>query len=276
MRIDAHQHFWRYDPVEYAWTGGAESPISKHFMPEDLVPHMKEHGIDGTVAVQARDSLQENDLLLGLAEAHDWILGVVGWVDLCASDVRAQLERYAPHPKFKGVRHMVQSEPDDAFMLREDFGRGIALLEEFGLTYDILIFPRHLPYATELAKRYPNQKFVLDHIAKPDIKNGTLEPWRTDFRELAKLDNVWCKVSGMVTEAAWGSWRPEHFEPYLETAFEAFGEKRIMFGSDWPVCKLSAEYDRTIGLVENHIGSWSPDARNRIMGENCAAFYGLK
>ncbi|MCI3919155.1 amidohydrolase family protein [Paenibacillus sp. TRM 82003] len=275
MRIDAHQHFWTYDEKEYGWTGGPDSPISRDFGPAELAPLLAEHGFDGCVAVQARSSLQENDELLALAERYEFIRAVVGWVDLRSPGVRTQLEQYAAYPKFKGVRHIVQGEPDDAFLLRDDFGRGVAALADFGLTYDILIYHRHLPYAIEFVKRFPKQKFVLDHIAKPDIKNGVLEPWAEHIRQLADCGNVSCKISGMVTEADLRGWKKEDFVPYLETVFEAFGPDRLMIGSDWPVCLLGASYADTMGIVRPFLDRLSETEREKVLGGNCAAFYGL-
>ncbi|HZG85046.1 amidohydrolase family protein [Paenibacillus sp.] len=275
MNIDSHQHFWKYDPIEFEWTGGPDSPISRDFGPEQLKPLLAAHGFEGTVAVQARSSLEENEDLLELADRHEWIRAVVGWVDLRAPDVREQLARYAGHPKFKGVRHIVQAEPDDRFLLRDDFCRGVKALSEFGLTYDILIYHRHLPAAIEFVRRFPDQPFVVDHIAKPDIKGGALEPWAERIRELARFENVWCKVSGMVTEADWRGWKESDFEPYVNTVFEAFGPKRLMFGSDWPVCLLAADYGRTVELVERFVREWSKEERALLFGGNCAAFYGI-
>ena len=275
MRLDSHQHFWKYDAEEYAWTGGPESPISRDFGPGQLKPLLEAAGFDGTVAVQARTSLAENDYLLQLADEHDFIKGVVGWVDLTAPDAAEQLAKYAKHPKFKGVRHIVQSEPDDRFLLRDDFCRGVALLADFGLTYDILIYHRHLPAAIEFVRRFPNQKFVVDHIAKPDIKNGLREPWTGHIRELASFPNVMCKISGMVTEADHANWTEDDIRPYLGTALSAFGPERVMFGSDWPVCLLAAEYAKVAALVERATQHWSAADRERLFGGNCAAFYGI-
>ena len=276
MKLDAHQHFWTYDPVEYSWTGGPDSPISRSFGPEQLAPLLSSRGIDGAVAVQARQSLEENDYLLKLADEHDFVKAVVGWVDLRSPDVDAQLGRYARHPKFKGVRHIVQGESDDAFLLRDDFCRGVSRLADYGLTYDILIYHRQLPAAIEFARRFPNQPFVVDHIAKPDIKNGVTESWTRLIRELAACGNVHCKISGMVTEADHGAWTPEDIRPYLETALEAFGPSRVMFGSDWPVCLLAADYGTTFDLVDEATKYWSEEDRAKLFGGNCAAFYGIE
>ncbi len=274
MRIDSHQHFWVYDSEEYGWTGGPDSPISKSFGPEQLAPLLAANGFAGAVAVQARTSLAENDYLLGLADEHDFIRAVVGWVDLTAPDVEAQLAKYAGRPKFKGVRHIAQGEADD-FLARDDVARGVKALAGFGLTYDILIYHRQLPAAIELVRKCPEQPFVVDHIAKPDIKNGTLEPWREQIRELASYENVMCKVSGMVTEANPNDWKHADFAPYLETVFEAFGPSRLMYGSDWPVCLLGADYAGALGIVERAAESWSDADRERLFGGTCAAFYGI-
>ncbi len=274
MRIDSHQHFWQYHPAEYGWMQ-ADWPIRRDFLPADLAPVLRAHQLDGCVAVQARQSLEESRWLLKLAEGSPIIRGVVGWVDLCASDVGRQLEELGAHPKFVGVRHVVQDEPDDGFMLRADFQRGIAALPAFGLTYDLLVFPRQLPAAIALARKFPGQPFVLDHLAKPPIKDGALSPWREQIQELARLPNVRCKVSGLVTEADWQAWRADDFKPYLEVAFEAFGPDRLMYGSDWPVCLLAGKYERVFGLLEDYTRPLGADARAKFFGENAAQFYGL-
>lgn len=275
IKLDSHQHFWEYDEREYGWTGGPDSPISRSFGPAELASLLAERGFDGTVAVQARTSLAENDYLLGIADEHDLVKGVVGWVDLTSPDVDGQLERYASHPKFKGVRHIVQSEPDDNFLLRDDFCRGVGRLAGYGLTYDILIYHRHLPAAIEFARRFPNQPLVVDHIAKPDIKGGAFEPWATRFKQLATFEHVYCKISGMVTEADHGHWKEQDIRPYLDAALEAFGPKRVMFGSDWPVCLLAADYSRTVELVERAASELSRGEQEALFGGNCAAFYGI-
>lgn len=274
MRIDSHQHFWRFNPADYGWMQ-ADWPIRRDFLPADLAPVLRAHQLDGCVAVQARQSLEESRWLLELAEGASIIRGVVGWVDLCAPGITKQLEAFAAHPKFVGVRHVVQDEPDDEFMLRPDFQRGIAALREFGLTYDLLVFPRQLPAAIALAQKFPEQPFVLDHLAKPPIKAGVLSPWREQVRELATQPNVRCKVSGMVTEADWQDWRADDFRPYLDVVFEAFGPDRLMFGSDWPVCLLAGSYERAFGLMQNYIHQLGADTAAKFFGENAAQFYGL-
>ena len=274
-RIDSHQHFWRYNSQDYPWIDETRDSLKVDYMPPDLLPLMQATGIDGTVAVQARQNLRETEYLLELADEYDFIRGVVGWVDMRADDVEAQLERFAAHPRLVGVRHIVHDEADDRFMLGGNFLRGLAKLKACALTYDLLLFPRHLPIAIEVVKRFPEQPFVLDHIAKPFIKDGLLEPWARDIRQLAAFDNVFCKVSGMVTEAAWGGWTQDDYRPYLDVVFDCFGLDRLMFGSDWPVCTLSGSYRQVVGIVETYIAELSPDEQTRVMGGAATEFYQL-
>lgn len=274
MRIDAHQHFWRYSAAEYGWIQPG-SPIQRDFLPPDLAPLLAEHSLAGTVAVQARQDLAENAFLLELADRHPLIQGVVGWVDLRSESVAEQLARFAPHAKFVGVRHVVQDEPDDEFLLREDFCRGVAMLGQFGLTYDILIFPRQLPAAIRFVERLEEQPLVLDHMAKPPVREGRLSPWREQIRELAQYPHVLCKVSGLVTEADWSHWKPSDLRPYLDVVFEAFGPQRLMFGSDWPVCLLAGRYDQVVQVVEHYIAPLSAAEQGAIFGGNAARFYRL-
>ncbi len=275
MRIDSHQHFWLYAAPEYPWIGAGKESLKRDYMPADMSPLLAANGIDGTVAVQARQMLHETEFLLDLADRNNFIRGVVGWVDLRADDIAAQLEGCAPHPRMVGLRHIVHDEADDRFMLGGSFLAGMALLQQYNLTYDLLLYPRHLRVAIDLVKRFPNQPFVLDHIAKPFIKDGGLEPWASEIRELAAYENVWCKVSGMVTEAAWQSWTRDDFAPYLDVVFECFGIDRLMFGSDWPVCTLAASYSEVLGIVESAIAALSPEEQAAVMGANASAFYGL-
>lgn len=274
MRIDSHQHFWEYDPQQYPWITDKLARIRRSFLPPDLEPNLKAAGLDGCIAVQARQTLEENRFLLGLADRYPFIKGVVGWVDLRADDVERELEEFARHRKFVGVRHVAQDERDDRFLVGKDFLRGISKLKQFDLAYDILIFPKQLPAAIELVNRFPEQRFVLDHIAKPNIREQEMEPWRTLIRELAKASNVTCKVSGMVTEASWLSWKEQDFTPYLEVVAEAFGFDRLMYGSDWPVCLLSREYTEVHRIVDE----WLKDHRASpdVWGENCSRFYKLR
>jgi L-fuconolactonase len=275
MRIDAHQHFWHYNPAEHVWMTAGMSILKKDYLPQDLEPLLAKSGLHGTIAVQARQNLQETKWLLELADTYNLIKGVVGWVDLRSPEVRLQLENYAQHPKLKGVRHVVHDEPDDRFMLQPDFLRGLDELGHFNLTYDLLLFPKHLPIAVEVVRQFPEQPFVLDHVAKPFIKAKTLSPWDKDIRELAKFENVFCKVSGMVTEAAWGRWQPADFRPYLDVVFGCFGPDRLMFGSDWPVCTLSGTYDEVAQLVQNYLQQFSSKIQEKILGRNAAEFYGI-
>ncbi|HKJ32329.1 MAG TPA: amidohydrolase family protein [Balneolales bacterium] len=276
IKIDAHQHYWSYDPVNYNWINDDMKILKRDFLPDDLSPILKENNFDGSVAVQARPSAEENTFLLNLADHHEIIKGVVGWVDLQAENVEKQLEELAKHPKLCGIRHLVQDEPDDQFLLRKDFKRGISYLKKYDLTYDILIFPRHLPAAIEFVQDFPEQKFVLDHIAKPYIKDHKIDNWAKGLMALAKHPKVFCKLSGMVTEAVWNQWTESDFKPYLDVVFEAFGSDRLMIGSDWPVCTLSGEYDEVIKIVDNYIESnVSGREREKILGQNAVQFYGL-
>jgi L-fuconolactonase len=274
MKLDSHQHFWRYDEAQYPWIPKG-SPLHRDWLPTDLQPLLTQARLDGSIAVQARQNLEENRFLLELADRHPLVKGVVGWVDLQSERVEEQLAQFAPHPKFVGVRHVVQDEPDDNFMLRPAFLRGIGKLRQFELTYDILVYPRQLPAAIELVRRFPEQPFVLDHIAKPHIKDGALSPWREQMRELAKAPNLLCKVSGMVTEANWSYWQPTDFKPYLDVVFEVFGPDRLMYGSDWPVCLLAGSYVRVHQLASDYIRQLSTAEQEKIMGQNAATFYGV-
>ena len=275
MRIDTHQHFWVYNTHDYPWMGQGMDSLRRDFLPPDLAPLLAYTGIDGTVSVQARQCLEESSFLLELADRYPFIKGVVGWVELCNPAVEEQLARFAAHPKLRGVRHIVHDEPDDQFMLRPDFMRGIAMLPQFKLTYDLLLYPRHVPVAVELVKRFPEQPFVVDHIAKPFIKDHKIEPWDRDIRVLAAFGNVYCKVSGMVTEADWKRWKATDFPPYLDVIFESFGAKRIMIGSDWPVCTLAATYPQVMQIPTDYLEKLSRDEQAAVWGDNAKRFYGL-
>jgi L-fuconolactonase len=276
MQIDAHQHFWRYDEREYGWIDDSMAALRRDFLSEDLKPEMERNGFQGCVAVQARQTLEETRWLLELAERAPFILGVVGWVDLRSPRLRFELRSLAGQSKLVGVRHIVQSEPDERFLLQPDFLRGIAMLEEFDLAYDILIYPRHLPVAAEFVTRFPRQRFVLDHLAKPPIKSGGLDSWARGIRELAAFENVFCKVSGLVTEADWQAWKPENMRPYLDVTFECFGPSRLMIGSDWPVCTVAAPYSRVMDIVKDYLGTYAAEERDAVLGGNAAKFWRLK
>jgi L-fuconolactonase len=276
MNIDAHQHFWRYNPAEYGWIDEGMSRIRRDFLPADLRENLLATGFDGSVAVQARQTLEETAWLLELAHDANVIRGVVGWVPLASDSARNELERFTADPFLKGVRHVVQDEPDDDFILGENFNRGVALLREFHLVYDILIFERHLPQAAAFVDRHPNQVFVLDHIAKPNIRAGQIEPWKRNIASLAERQNVYCKLSGLVTEADIENPSYEALLPCMETVLEAFGPGRLMFGSDWPVCLLACEYATWTGWVRDVISSLSPTEQSRILGDTAAEAYKLK
>ena len=272
MRLDSHQHFWRYDAVQYPWIPPG-SPLHRDWLPADLAPLLAQAKLDGCIAVQARQTIEESRWLLGLADVSPIIKGVIGWVDLRSERVEEQLAEFAGHPKFVGVRHVVQDEPEVSFMLGAEFQRGIGRLQQFGLTYDLLIFPKQLPAAIELVRKFPEQRFVLDHIAKPAIKDGTMSPWREQIRELAQARNVMCKVSGLVTEARHDGWKADDFKPYLDTVTEAFGPGRLMFGSDWPVCLLAGSYEEVFRLVEEYFARLSVLERAAIFGVTAETFY---
>jgi L-fuconolactonase len=275
MRVDSHQHFWRYDPAAFPWIKEGMDGLRRDYMPPDLEPLLRAAGFDGAIAVQARQVVEETEFLLHLADEHAFVKGVVGWVDLCSARVADQLARYAPHPKMVGVRHIVHDEPDDDFVLRKDFREGIARLREYNLTYDLLLFPRHVPRAVRLVEEFPDQPFVLDHIAKPIMRDGLFSPWREDVQRLAAFPNVSCKLSGLVTEAHWDRWRPEDIHPYLDVVAEAFGPSRLMIGSDWPVCTLAGDYRTTMALVVDYVQRLSISERDGILGSNAARLYGL-
>lgn len=274
MRIDAHQHFWMYNDSDYGWIDESMLMLRRDFLPGDLEPELLNAGFGGTVAVQARQTAAETRWLLQLAEKHDMIRGVVGWVDLCNEQIlKEQLDEFSAYPKMIGVRHVVHDEPDNSFMLRDDFLKGLSLLEKYGLAYDFLLFPKHLKTAGKVAGMFPRQRFVLDHIAKPQIKDAKINPWQEDLFRLAQHQNVHCKLSGMVTEADWQHNTPGDFYPYLDTVFEAFGNDRLMTGSDWPVCLLGGSYSYVTGIVKNYISGIPEHIREKILGKNCMEFY---
>ena len=275
MRIDAHQHFWHYSAAEYPWIGPGMERLARDFLPADLAPLLEAGGIAGTVAVQARQSLEETRWLLELADGHGFIRGVVGWVDLRSTHVADQLARFAGHPRFVGVRHVVQDEADPRFLLGEAFLHGLARVAEAGLVYDLLVLAPQLSAAAEMVALRPGQPFVLDHLAKPPIAAARLDPWRDDIRALARHPHVSCKLSGMVTEARLRQWRRGDFLPYMETALEAFSPDRLMFGSDWPVCTLSGEYAEVAGIVDDFLAGLAPAERAAIEGGTAARVYGL-
>jgi L-fuconolactonase len=279
MRIDSHHHFWKYDEKEYAWIDEGMAAIRRDFGPRDLEPLLKRHGFGGSVVVQVRQSLEENEYILGLAETNDFVRGVVGWVDLRSPSVRKDLERFRAHPPFVGVRHIVQGEPDERFLLREDFLRGIGVLAELDLTYDVLVYHHQLPAVLEFVPRFPEARLVLDHIAKPDIAKRELEPWASAIRRLGRCENLYCKVSGMVTESDFRNGRPvtkSDYRPYLEVVLEAFGPRRLLFGSDWPVATVAGSYEEVLEIVTDWIAPLTSDEKERILGGNAIDFYRLE
>ena len=274
MRIDAHQHFWIYNPSEHGWIDETMASIRRDFLPADLERLLAASGFQGSVVVQVRQTPEETNWLLQLARTDAFILGVVGWVDLRSPRLRATLESLSGERKFVGVRHIVQSEADE-FLLRPDFLYGISQLEEFNLAYDILIYAKHLPIATEFVSRFPRQSFVLDHLAKPQIKSGAIDLWARGIRELASFSNVYAKLSGLVTEADWQGWKPADILPYLDVAFDCFGSRRLMIGSDWPVCNVAASYQRTMGMIEDYLKKFPMEEREAVLGGNAARFWRL-
>lgn len=276
MRIDSHHHFWNYSPTEHVWMTDEYSAIRRNFGPDELNPLTEAAGVSGTVVVQARQNLAETEWLLMLSQRFPTILGVVGWVDLCAPDVNEQLSRFAvPGSRLKGVRHVLHDEPDDRYMLRNDFQRGIAQLADYSMTYDLLLFPRHLKYALELVTRFADQPFVLDHLGKPDIAHGEMEPWRTGIVALADCRNVYCKISGLLTLAEWNEWSAPDFTPYVDVLIEAFGPDRLMLGSDWPVCTVSGGYSESIHAVDESLNRLSVAEREQIESATATEFYRL-
>lgn len=275
MVIDSHQHFWNYNPNKHSWIDDSMSVIRKSFTPEDLQKVYAENSIDACVAVQADQTLDETNFLLDLASKNNFIKGVVGWVDLRNENIDEVLESYSNAEKLKGIRHIVQGEPDHNFLLRPNFLNGISKLEKHNLAYDILIFPHQLGTAIEFVKKFPNQKFVIDHIAKPYIKDGFYDGWAILMKEIAQYDNVFCKVSGMTTEADYINWTPNQIHPYMNLVLEAFGTERIMFGSDWPVCLVAGNYTQVKDLVTEFISNFSKAEQDAIMGKNAIQFYNL-
>ena len=274
-RIDAHQHFWRYDAAQYGWIDDAMAALRRDFLPEDLAPMIERAGFAACVAVQARQTVEETRWLLALADAYPFIAGVVGWIDLQSVRVRADLEAVARHPKLVGIRHIAQAEPDDRFLVRPAFVAGLARLEEFDLAYDILIYSRHLRVASELAARLPRQRFVLDHLAKPDIRGRAIDEWARDLRALAAHPNVCAKLSGLVTEADWTRWTAADIRPVLDVAFDCFGPERLMVGSDWPVCMVAGDYGRTMSVVIDYVAVRPAHERDAVLGGNAQRFWKL-
>lgn len=275
MKIDSHQHFWRYNDKEFSWINENMGILKRDFLPADLLPVLHNAGFEGTLAVQARQNVAETEWLLKLADENDFIKGVVGWVELCSKNAGDQFEKYSDHPKLVGVRHVIHDETDDFFILRNDFAKSISLLSRYNLSYDILIFAHHLPQTIEFVRQFPNQVFVLDHIAKPEIKFRKISPWRENINTLSRFENVYCKLSGIVTEADWYAWTPEDIVPYLDTLVKAFGTKRLMIGSDWPVCLLAGDYKKVMSLITDYFSRFTEKEKADIYGLNAKRAYCL-
>jgi L-fuconolactonase len=276
MKIDAHQHFWKYDPVRDAWITDEMQTIKRDFLPDDFALECAANGIDGSIAVQADQSENETTFLLELAEQNQNIAGVVGWIDLCSPQVAERLRFFSRYSKLCGFRHVAQAEPDERFLVRDNFVNGVKRLQEYGFTYDILIYPKQLPAALELAAGLPEQRFVIDHMAKPEIRTNKSTEWAKQMRDIAQNPNVLCKLSGLVTEADWSAWKNADFRPYLDVVFEAFGVGRMMFGSDWPVCLVAASYSQVKEILEDYMRDFPVRDKNKVFGENAIRFYGLK
>ena len=274
-KIDAHHHLWRYNSADYGWLDEGLRELRRDFLPKDLMAELAKAGIDGTVAVQARQTLDETRWLLDQAGTCDAIRGVVGWAPIAGEDFPGVMEVFEHRPKLKGLRHVIQDEPDENYILRADFNSGILAMQGSGLVYDILIYERHLPQTIEFVDAYPDQVFVLDHAAKPRIGAGILEPWTENLRELALRQNVWCKVSGLATEADWKNWNLDSLRPYFDVVVDAFGVNRLMAGSDWPVCLVATEYGQWFDLLNSYFASFSESERGAIFGGTAVEVYQL-
>ena len=275
QRIDSHQHFWKYDPIRDSWITEDMAVIQRDFLPGDLNPVLKQNGFDGCITVQSDQSYDENMFQLDNASGNDFIKGIVGWVDFVSPHVEKYLDYLSQFEKMKGFRHVLQGEKDRAFMLQPAFMKGISMLKKYNFSYDVLIFPDQLKHTLGFVKAFPDQPLVIDHIAKPYIKDKKIDEWKIGMEAIAKYENVYCKISGMVTEADWKQWTKEDFTPYLETVTEAFGIDRIMYGSDWPVCLVAASYEKVVEIVRNHFSSFSKDEQELFFGGNTIKFYNL-
>ncbi|GAA4446075.1 amidohydrolase family protein [Ravibacter arvi] len=273
MKVDSHQHFWKYHPVKDAWINDEMAVIKNDFMPEDLEPLLEQSGIDGCVAVQADQSEAETHFLLDLLEKHDFIKAVVGWIDLRAKNLDERLEYFSQFKALKGFRHIVQAEPEVDFLLRDDFCSGIAKLADYGYTYDVLIYPKHIRNAVSFVKRFPDQPFVVDHIAKPFIKAQVIDEWAKDMQGFKGLDHVTCKISGLITEADWVNWKYDDFKKYIDVTLDIFGTDRVMFGTDWPVCLVGASYAEVCEILRRNTLQLSAEENKKLWGQNCIDFY---
>lgn len=278
MVIDSHQHFWDLaTPLDHAWLAESQhKPIFRNYLPADLAPLLKREGIDRSIFVQTQHDVAENRWALRLAEQNDFVAGVVGWVDLASDACESQLIEFKSHPKFLGVRHITQAEPDDDFIVRPNVLAGLKVLERHTVPFDLLFFTKHLKHAVAVARHAPDLPLVIDHLAKPKIKSGRIDDWAADLKAAAACENVYCKLSGMVTEADWSNWSPQDLKSYVEVALEAFGPDRCMYGSDWPVCELAASYELVFRSIQEAIGEISSSEKSAIFGKTAASFYGIK
>ena len=275
MVIDSHQHYWHYDPVEYDWIDDSMKVIRKDFLPEELFRTIQTAGIEGVITVQARQSIEETEWLIETANQNSFMKGIVGWLPLIETNLEFYLEKFSSEKILKGVRHVVQGETDPNFLLRPDFNRGISLLKKYALVYDVLVVERQLPATIRFIDNHPNQVFVLDHIAKPLIGQNQMSPWKENIQELARRENVNCKISGMVTEADFTKWTADQLQPYFDVILKAFGPDRLLFGSDWPVCLVATTYKNWVDLVRKNILSFSKEEQDKIMGGNAVRIYQL-
>ena len=273
--IDSHQHFWKYDPDQFPWITDSLYPLKRDFLPTDLKQIYSENKIDGCVAVQAAQTEAETNFLLDLAEKHDFIHGVVGWIDLKAATLEDDLQSFASFKKLKGFRHILQDEQDSRFICQPNFQDGLEMIFSEGYCYDILVYPHQLRGALETVSRFPNGSFVIDHLAKPDIKHKSMEEWKALIGEFTIFPNVHCKLSGMVTEHDWKDWKKEDFYPYLDVMMDTFGENRLMFGSDWPVCLLAGSYNDVKGIMKSYLENFQIKTQSKIWSENAIKFYNL-
>ncbi len=274
--IDAHQHFWELGRFDYDWLNSEPlKPIRRTYLPDDLKPHLDACGVYKSIFVQTQHNVEENRWVLAFCEAHDFLAGMVGWVDLAGADCESQLEEFASHPKFVGIRHVTHDEPDDDFIVREDVLGGLRLLEKYQVPFDLLFFVKHLRHAQTLGKLLPGLPMVIDHLAKPEIKAGRMDNWIDNFRAAGQYPNMYCKISGMVTEANWSEWKAADLRPYVDVALEVFGPERCMYGSDWPVCELAGSYEEVIGAARDVLGELSPSEQEMVFGGTAKKFYGL-
>lgn len=277
MIIDSHQHFWQLDlPFNYEWLkSDVHRPICKSYLPADLQPHLNSCGIDKSVFVQTQHDLAENRWVLKLAEENEFIAGVVGWVDLASPECEKQIEEFKDHPSFVGIRHVVQDEPNDDFIVQPEVLNGLKVLQKHGVPYDLLFYTKHLKHAVQLGKELPELPMVIDHLSKPEIKSGEIDDWAKDIRAAAKFPNICCKLSGMITEADWENWKTADLKPYVDVVLEAFGPERCMYGSDWPVCELAGTYQQVFNALKECVSELSETEQSRIMGGTASQFYGL-